>query len=281
MVGVLLVFVGSFFVEIFDSMGKTKVNNHEESRSTMAFLSLFWATIFFFLIAIFKEGSFVFQWASWPTLLLRIILDVIQVYVTVLAITKADRTTYGFVRIITIPLLLLVDIVLGYEMTSWAIAGIFIVTAGLLSLSLNKGIKKVGIGWVIFSAVNAVATISLFKYNITHFNSVVADQLIVYVFMLIIFTFLDIVRDKENPFKFLTKPRFLLQSMAVGIGGIIDSFAYNYGAASVITAAKRVASIFWSVVSGGLYFKEEKIVFKIIIFILLIIGISFLAVPID
>lgn len=281
MIGVLLVFVGSFFVEIFDSMGKAKVRNHEESRATMAFLSVFWATIFFFLIAIFKEGAFVFQWASWPTLLPRIILDVVQVYVTVLAITKADRTTFGFVRIITIPLLLLVDVLLGYDVTSLAIVGIFIVVTGLLTLSLNKGIKKAGIGWVLFSAINAVITISLFKYNITHFNSVVADQLISYAFMLTIFTLVDIIRDRENPFKFLAKPQFLFQSMTVGISGIIDSFAYNYGAASVITAAKRTASIFWSVVSGGLYFKEEKIVFKIIIFILLIIGISFLAVPID
>lgn len=278
MIGILLIFIGSFFVEIFDSIGKSKVNNHEESRSTMAFLSVFWGTIFFFLIATFKEGSFVFQWASWPTLLLRIVLDTIQTYVTVVAITKSDRTTFGFVRIVTIPLLLLVDVLLGYEITALAITGIFIVVAGLLTLSLNKGIRKAGIGWVIFSSVNAVITISLFKYNITYFNSVVADQLIVYVFTLIIFTLVALTRAHENPFGFLTKPQFLLQSMAVGIGGILDSFAYNYGAASVITAAKRVMSIFWSVVSGGLYFKEEKIFFKACIFVLLVVGICFLSV---
>ncbi|EKE10912.1 MAG: hypothetical protein ACD_15C00177G0002 [uncultured bacterium] len=278
MVGMLLIFVGSFFVEIFDSIGKNKVNNHEESRSTMAFLSVFWGAIFLFLIAIFKEGSFVFQVASLPILLVRVVLDIIQTYVTVTAISRADRTTFGFIRIITIPLLLLVDVYLGYEITPLAMGGVFIIIMGLMALSLNKGIGKDGVGWVTFSAVNGVITISLFKYNITHFNSVVADQLLVYMMTLIFFTLFSVFREKENPFAFLKKPQFLLQSVSVGIGGIIESFAYNYGAASVITAAKRVGSIFWSVVSGGLYFHEQKIMVKILIFFILATGIVFLTV---
>jgi len=138
-------------------------------------------------------------------------------------------------------------------------------------------VKKMGSGFIIFSAINAVFTISLYKYNITHFNSVVVEQLLMYVILLIAFFFIALVGAKENPFIFLTRPVFLLQSFSVGLGGMIESFAFNYGAASLIIAAKRSASIFWTLLSGKHCFNEKNIVFKIIITVLLIIGLIFLA----
>lgn len=277
MFGTILIFIGTFFEEISDSIGKNQVNARKESASTMAFLSLFWGAVFFTLISIFQNDGFVFKLASLPTFSVRAFLEIIQTYVSILAVVRADRSTYGFVRTITIPLLLMVDFALGYKIGFLPITGILITIIALLIIFLNKGIKKNGIGLVVFSAVNAVATISLFKYDITHFNSIAAEQLFINLILLLFFIVLAIIGARENPLTFLKKPIFFLQSFSVGMGGVIESFGYNYGAASIMTAAKRSSAIFWSLLSGKVYFKEKNAILKFVIFILLLIGLALLS----
>lgn len=277
MLGIILVSIGTLFEEISDSIGKNKMASREESPYTMAFLSLFWGTIFFGIISVVKNNLFTFQLASLPTFSIRAIFEVIQLYVSVIAIAQADRTTFCFLRTLTIPLLLIADLFLGYRVGLFGIVGISVITLTILLLFSRHEVKKMGSGFIIFSAINAVFTISLYKYNITHFNSVVVEQLLMYVILLIAFFFIALVGAKENPFIFLTRPVFLLQSFSVGLGGMIESFAFNYGAASLIIAAKRSASIFWTLLSGKHCFNEKNIVFKIIITVLLIIGLIFLA----
>lgn len=277
MIGIFLMFVGNFFVEISDSIGKNKVKKHEESNFTMGFLTLFWSTIFFLILSLIKDENFIFLSASLPTFLTRVVLEIVQTYISVLAIVRADRSTYGFVRTLTIPLLFLVDIFLGYNIGVSSVLGMGILLLALLILFLNKGIKKEGIGLVIFSALNAVATISLFKYDITHYNSVAAEQLVLHIILLFFFMIFALFKAKENPFTFLKNPIFFLQSFSVGVGGVIESFAYNYGAASIMTAAKRSAALFWSLLAGRVYFRESNLFLKGIIFFLLVLGLVFLS----
>lgn len=277
MFGIILVAIGTFFEEVSDSIGKIKVNLRQESPYTMAFLSLFWGTVLFALIGLIKKSSFVFSLASWPTFTLRAILEIIQLYVSVFAIIKADRTTFSFIRTITIPLLLLVDLALGYKIGLIPVAGISLIVIALFIAFSNHGLKKQGLGFVIFSAVNAVITISLFKFDIAHFNSVVAEQLFMNLILLAFFSSLALIRAKENPFSFLTKPVFCWQSAAMGLGGVVESFAYNFGAASIMTAAKRSSAIFWSLLSGKAYFREKNFAFKIFIFSLLLAGLILLS----
>lgn len=277
MFGVILISIGTFFEEISDSIGKYKVNSHKESAYTMAFLSVFWGVIFFLVIVLFKNNSFVFKLGSLPTFLTRAVLEIIQLYVQTFAIINADRTTYNFIRTITIPLLLLVDYTLGYNLGIWPMIGTTLIVVVLFVAFLNGGIKRKGSGFAIFSAVNAVITISLYKYDISHFNSVVAEQLLIGLISLMSFLYLALVKAKENPFIFLTKPVFFIQSAATGLGGVIESFGYSYGAASIMTAAKRASAIFWSMLSGRMYFKERKLIFKIFIFLVLLFGLVLLS----
>lgn len=277
MLGIILVSIGTLFEEISDSIGKNKIASREESPYTMAFLSLFWGGIFFGMASLIKNDLFIFRLESLPTFLIRAIFEIIQLYVSVLAIARADRTTFSFLRTLTIPLLLMVDLFLGYRLGLFGIVGISVITLTTLLLFSRHEIKKNGSGFVIFSAINAVFTISLFKYNITNFNSVVAEQLLMYIILLTAFFFISIVKAKENPFIFLVKPVFLLQSFSVGLGGMVESFAFNYGAASLIIAAKRSAAIFWSLLSGKKYFKEKNVIFKVLITILLALGLVFLS----
>lgn len=196
---------------------------------------------------------------------------------SILAITRADRSTFGFLRILTIPLLLATDIILGYSVGTNEIVGISIIITALMFLFVNHGIKKEGAWLVIFTAINAVATISLFKYNITHFNSVEVEQIIIHLVLLIYFLGMALRVAKENPLRFLRKPIFFAQSAAAGVGSVFISFAYLFGSASVITTIKRAAAIFWAMLSGNRFFEEKGFLIKFISLILIAIGLVFLA----
>lgn len=277
MLGVILISIGTFFEEISDSIGKYKANINKESLYTMAFLSVFWSAVFFAAICIINGKAFVFKLDSLPTFLVRAVLEIVQLYAQTYAVIKADRSTYNFIRTLTIPLLLLADYVLGYQLGVWPMIGTTLIAVTLFIAFMNGGIKKQGSGFAIFSAVNAVITISLFKYDIANFNSIAAEQLLISLILLASFAYLALAKAKENPFRFLARPVFFLQSAAIGLGGVIESFGYGYGAASIMTAAKRASAIFWSILSGKLYFQEKGVIFKFAIFIVLLAGLIFLA----
>ena len=272
MIGVLMTMVAGFFGEIGTSIGKREVNNHKESIYTMGFLNMFWITIILLATAIFVSGSFVFSLASLPTFIVKIILELFQVHVSLLAIVTASRSTFGFLRIWTLPLLLIVDIALGYTVSPWQATGIFVLVAAFVLLFMNHGIEKKGSGYVMFTAFNAVATISLYKYNITNYNSVVAEQSISYLILLLYSFIMASFVARENPLSFFKKPRFLLQSLSEGVAGIISSFAYLFAPASIITAAGRSAGVFWSIVSGNVYFKESRLILKMSAMALIVVG---------
>jgi drug/metabolite transporter (DMT)-like permease len=276
MIGVILTFFASLFEEISSSIGKKEINKLEEDVYTMGFLGFFWPTLFYAIIIFFIRGQFIFSWDSWPTFLIRAILEIIEAHCALIALSRADRTTFSFVRLLTIPLLLLVDLILGYTLQMPQLFGITLIVISLGILLFKHGINKKGIGWVVFISLNAVATISLYKYNITHFNSVETEQFLMCSILFVYFCFLILWLDKKNPFKLLRRPLFLAQSLTGGVGGVLIGFAYNFTSASIATTAKRSSSVIWSTVSGSLYFHERQIIFKITILLLLIIGLILL-----
>lgn len=277
MLSILLIVAGSFFSEVATSLGKEEVARKKETIFTYGFLSLFLGTVVFFLIAIFVRGEFIFSMQSLPTLLLRAVLEIVQAYVSIKAITVADRSTYGFLRIFTIPLLLIVDLALGYPLTQNQIIGVSLLTISVLLLLLNHGLRAKGILLVLFSAVNAVITLSLFKYNITHFNSVEVEQGIIQIILLVYFAVMVWRTKGQNPLRLLLKPLFFFQSFSQAIGGVLGSFGYYFVPASVAASIERPTSVFFSLLAGNRYFHEKKLAQKFIAFLLLLIGFAFLA----
>lgn len=278
MIGLSLVLASTFFKEIGASIGKKKMMAGKESIYTMGFLNMFIGAIFFLLIAIFYRGEFVFSLESIPTLFTRIGLEIAQISISILAIKKATRSTFSFVRIGTIPLLLMVDLILGYTIGFNQFVGIGIIILGFAVLLINHGLKKKGIWLVFFTMVNAVATISLFKYNITHFNSVETEQIIVMSVLMIYMLLMASFIKKEHPIQFLKKRAFFMQSVSSGIASVLLSFAYVFAPASIITTGKRSFAVLWAMLSGSFYFKEKKLMTKIAAFILITAGLIFLAI---
>lgn len=275
MIGIFLTAIGTFLDEISLSVGKWEVFNKKENIYTFGFLNYFWILIIFIILVIAKN-SFVFDSASIPLFIVYIILEVAQVYFSLHATVIADRSTCGFLMILTIPLLLIIDVILGYKIEMMGLIGISIIIIGLIILLINHGLNKKGIEYVLFTAINAAATISIYKYSITHYNSVEAQLIIVSVFILIFLFAMSMWRYKENPFKYIFKRELFLQSFARGISGVVVSIAYIYAPASIITSGKRGFSILWSIVSGNHYFHEKHLLIKIISSILIFVGLILL-----
>ncbi len=276
MLGVFLTSLATLFEEISSSIGKWKVAMQEESVFTMGFLSVLGASLFFLVIAIVKENSFVFSVQSLPTFLVRAVLEILQLHTSMMAVVRSDRSTYGFIRTGTIVLVLIIDITLGYKLHLTQLIGIGVIIFSLLFIFTSHSINKRGIGYTIFCTVNAAITTSLYKYNISHFNSVVAEQLITCGMLSIVFSIGAYIFAKENPFVFLKKRIYMAQTSTQGIDAVIESFAYGLAPASVIIAAKRSSAVFWSVLSGKAYFKEKNTLVKILLFAVLAGGIILL-----
>lgn len=274
--GVILASIGTFLEEIASLLGKAKVQARQQSIYAMGFLQLLGMVALWGVLLLIKPGQFVFLRASLPTFGVRAVLEILQAHYTMVAIVKADRSTYGFLRTGTIPLLLLVDLVLGYTIGLSQIFGILIIIFALLFLFMNHGLTRHGAGVTIFTTVNAVATLSLYKYDITHFNSIPAEQLLIQLIVLIYFITAGVWIAKENPIIWLKKPPLLMQALTQGAGGIIESFAYGLAPASIIIAVKRSSAVVWSILSGNRYFGEKRLAIKLLGVAVVVLGIILL-----
>lgn len=279
MLAVLLALVGSLGDEIGISLGKNQVERARQTVYALGSLQLWWGTVFFLLIALVRPDSFVFSFASLPTIIPRLILEVVQAHVMILALTSADRSTYGFIRTLTIPLLLAVDIWLGYELGSRPVWGVVIIMAALLIIFGSQRIGKAGLGYVLFSAVNAAITISLYKYNITHFNSVVAEQLVIHVVVLGYFMARGCLLSGQSLRALFRGWVPWAQSVLPGLAGLAVSFAYQFAPASLVLTAYRSGAVLWSTLTGTFYFRERHLLPKLALALWLMAGLTLLALP--
>ncbi len=277
MFGIIVVFIGDFFREVGASMSKDGIAQKKEGIFTAGFLNTFWALGIFLLIALAVPTTFVFETASLPTLIVRVVLGMLQAWLTIKAISLSDRSTFGFLHIWTIPLILIVDVVLGYDILALQGVGMILIVLSLVFLFINHGLQKKGIWYVLGSSLNAVFTISLYKYNIEHYNSVVAEMLISYAIAVLFFYFMARRYAEEDPLKVMLRPAPFIQSLSSGIGFGVIAFAYQFAPASVITSASRAGEVFWAMVAGQMHFHEKKFFVKIIALVLIIGGLVALA----
>src|SRR3989344_9411823 len=197
MFGILLAALSSASSELSDSISKKEVSDGAASYYTLGFLTILLGTVVLIFIGIWRQ-DFIFSLASLPTFVPRVFLEVIQAHVSILAVVKADRSDYGPIRTLTIPLLLAVDIWLGYSVTTMQMLGMTIIFITIFLLMSYERFQAKGLFLMLFTAINAVATLSLYKYDITHFNSVETEQALVQLVLLIYFFLLFFLVAREN-----------------------------------------------------------------------------------
>ena len=271
MFGVLLAALSSALGELSDSIGKQAVRTKISSIYTFGFLTAFAMTVVIITIGIFRH-DFIFSLASLPTFIPRLLLEIAQTQISIMAIVKADRSDFGLIRTLTVPLLLIVDINLGYHVTAFQVFGIGCIVFAIAWLFYAEHSNAKGRWLIIASALNAVITISLYKYDISHFNSVEAEQSIISLVLMLYFFIRATQEKRENPVQFFRHPILLVQAMATGLSSAAGSYAIVFAPASVVTAALRASAVLFSLLSGKFYFQEKKFTLKIEIFCVIAVG---------
>ncbi len=276
MIGVFLVIISTFFAELSTSSAKESIQKHLESVSTRAFLTGLWG-MFFLAVSVVAGATWHFSLASLPIFLSRVIIEIILTHITITAIVRADRSTFSFMRVMTIPLVLGIDVVLGQHFSTWQLIGIVTIMFALTILTARGSLTRKGLGFALASTVISAVTISLYKYDITHYNSVAAEQLLAHALILPYFFWHAVSKMKENPLRLLRSRRIMGEAAACGLGTLIGSFAYLFAPASVLVAVQRASSLGWSIIAGAAHFHERHIGEKAIFFGLTALGISLLA----
>jgi hypothetical protein len=277
MLAVLLLLTSTFATEASATIGKQSVRVRRENVHDMSFLGLFWALVF--LLGTLSFGArWHFDPASLPTLSIRLVLEIALAYLNSEATIEADRSTFGFLRLLTIPLILIVDIALGYHMSLIQVAGVALMFVALILAFRHNRRGRRGAWVAVLSAITAVGTLSLNKYDITHYNSVVAEQTIVLA-GIFVFYYIMARRGGRSPLKLLIKPITGTQSLANGTAIALESFAISLVPASIIVTLKRCLALMWAIIFGGMYFHEHSLKRKISSAALLAVSLALIAGP--
>jgi hypothetical protein len=104
-----------------------------------------------------------------------------------------------------------------------------------------------------------------------------AEQIIIYAILTVFLYLVLRFKTRERISKYIFKPVALVQSLSMGLGVILSSYAFIFAAPSVILTARRASGILWSSLSGLLYFKEDHKKQKLFTGFLLIIVLILLA----
>ncbi|MFA4954036.1 MAG: hypothetical protein WC641_01865 [Patescibacteria group bacterium] len=264
MLAFALIAFGSLFEEVTLSLNKIIMTRRLQTLSVLGFLQSLVTLVFYLIYGSLAPHGFVFSWSSWVTVSIRTVLEVFIAYCTMQAVAKAERSAYGFIRAFTVPLLLVVDVAFGYRLGLLQQIGILVTFVSVAVLTMNHGFSKKGIGWVIATALTAVLTVSLYKYDL-NFNSVASEQSIMYAASTIFF-FALIMRTKEDVFGLLKTKGVPWAILSACFGSLLQGLSYQYAAGSWIIAMKRACGVLLAVLSGRVAFKEEKLGLKLAAF---------------
>jgi hypothetical protein len=278
MFGIILQLIGSFLDEASQSIGKDSVQKNLEDAWTLGFLNAFMSLIGLLIIITFIRGWDHMTFSAWPTFLVRVILLLIQSVTTVIALVQSERSTFGFLRVGTIPIILLIDVVLGVVLSGWQVLGMMCIAGTVLILSLNHGLSKKGLGYLLYSTVSAAIQLSLLRYNVTHGNSVELEQFGVMLLVAPMFYVLAVRAGHPGPLKKLKHKPIALQSGMQGISMIIGSYSFLYAPASILLATARGAGVMTAVLAGHWYFHEKRFLLKLFGFIGCAAGIILLSI---
>jgi drug/metabolite transporter (DMT)-like permease len=277
MIGLVLWIIWTFFEELNNSLLKEKSKKYHYV-TVWVIMSCF-SLLVFIVMWLYKTYSgdleLIFNTASIPLLIVRLIFEVLQSYFTLLAIKQCDRSTFSILRVLTIPLLVIADVVLWYQFTSYSLIWIGIILFSFIWFNSNhRTINWKGWYFALFTAINAVITLSLFKYSITHYgNSLEIDQWIMALWTVIFFIWYNLKKERKIGLYLLKKEKiFWIQWILMALTSIILSYSYLYLNASEATAVKRAWEMFWSVLAGFVFFQETNFIKKILFALCIILG---------
>lgn len=270
----IMVFFAQMFGEFSTSASKHAFKERLFSYTVYGFLSHVVAVLFFLAMIFVTNVDFVYNTKALPLFLLRLIAEIIQCEIVYRAFVKADRTTFGFARILTIPLLLVVDMILGYSISNGQLFGIGIIAASLLAYFGVEHLKAKGSHLAIFSAILSVVTISIYKFDVSNYNTPAVVQLLSSSALAIIYGIRALLSKKDRALLSRLKQHPMLGFVfaSEAISSTILSYAYTLAPASLILSLSRASAVVWSLLSGVFYFHEKKVLKKVFFCAVLAVG---------
>ena len=255
--GIIILMIWCFFLE--QSTVLKKKLGKEIDIHQISFLTMITTTVFSGIVLFLKHDR-TFSWTllSFFLLVFQVLAGVLFTEISNKAIHHADRSTFSVMSTIAIPLLLVSDIFLGYDVSFRQIIGVGILVI-MLSYTLFKGdFSMKGIKYVIISNLISIGTVMAFKYSTVHFASTELMNFYNAGCMSVLF-FIIISRTKglrgvKNVFKW----KYLWFASLYGLGSVLCAAAYKYMIASMVIAFKRFLSMIFGVITGKLFFHETN-----------------------
>ncbi len=275
MFGIVLVVIAAFFVEVGCSVAKHEHSKHGEDVWGAIFLNSFVTLLIYLIVGVYR-GTLDFFVQSWPILVIAGLINLAATFVSNMATLKASRSIAGVFRMLTVPLLTVVDYFLGYDISPVQILGIGVIVLTIITLMKRDAWYKTSTKWLMANTIMTVLAITIYKYTIDHLATVETVQVINFIFLIVGAIVGAQICNKQNLFKLFTHPFAFLQASSMSLGSVLNGFAYSYAPASIISAAYRSAQAFWTLVSGSFYFHEHKIFTRMIAVVFLVGGVFLL-----
>lgn len=273
----LLAFIARFFYEFSLSSGKKAFQKHRETVYSLGFIT-YTSTLIFFIVGVLLGTDFYFNPTSIRTLVPRIMLEIIIAHLSMKAVLKASRTTSAFLSNITIPLLLLSDFLLAYSISNIRLGGICLIILSILVLMKFDRKSHKGASLVLVVGVISAITTTLYKYDITHFNSVAAEQIISLSCVSLYFLYMVKIKTSFKHWRYALSSAGLVQSVSMGFSSLISSYAYSLAPASVVVSMLNGSTIIWGMIFGRTYFHEHGMKVKLFAACFVICGLLLLTI---
>jgi hypothetical protein len=223
------------------------------------------ATTIFGIIAVLlaRDRAFTRTLTSFLLFIFQVLAGVFFQEFTNKAIHHADRSTFSVMSTMSIPLLLISDIVLGYEVSRWQIIGVVVLVLTLGITIFRGDFSLKGIKYIVISNLISMGTIIAFKYSTTHYTSTEMMNLLNSGFMTFLFSIIVSRTKGWKGIKECLKPKYIGFASLYGIGGVLCAAAYKYMIASMVITLKRFFAMMFGVITGKLYFHEDHILRKL------------------
>lgn len=258
---IILILAGTFFSEL----GAVKMKKlwAQISPFQKGLILTFFQTLTTLLLLLFTQNRvFEVTVLSIAFTIFLIIWGYLFKVFMIKAIETADRSTNSIFSILAIPLILIGDLVIWYDVNIYQIIWVLFITVVLLITSFSWTISLKWVKYVLIANIVWFLNVTFLKYNITHFTSVESLIFTISIFTFLVFFFDILFREWIRPIINCIDKNYVIFGVFAGINGILVNFAYLFGPASIINAIKKVWLMLWWVIFGKLIFKEINFIRK-------------------
>ena len=198
--------------------------------------------------------------------ILNIILSLVLIawvvgfyYFAIKTIEVADRSTSSIFSVLVLPMLLISDLVLWYEINMYQIVWVLFITFILLLSSYNGTLNLKWLKYILTTTGIAFLNTMVFKYTISHGSNVSTMLFIQSIFAMLIAIMVVYKQMWLNWIKAMMKKDYMIIWAIRGTNTMLTSLAYMFGPASIISSFKRMCAMFWWVVFWKLIFHEANL----------------------